>query len=56
MAEFTDNQGAAEVVNHSGTAKVAKPHIYLQKNRSSTSSNIEIGIFLDDELLTGTNQ
>ena len=56
VAEFTDNQGAAEVVNHSGTAKVAKPHIYLQKIGSSTSSKIEIGIFLDDELLTGTNQ
>lgn len=56
VAEFTDDQGADEVVNHSGTAKIAKPHIYLQKIGSSTSSKIEIGIFLDDELLTGTNQ
>ncbi len=52
VAEFTDNQGAAEVVNGAGTAVLAKPILYLQKIGSSSTSKIEIGIFLDDELLT----
>ncbi len=55
VAEFTDNQGAAEVVNGSGTAVIAKPILYLEKIGSSSASKIEIGIFLDDELLTTTN-
>ena len=52
VAEFTDNLGAAEIVNGTASAVLAKPILYLQKIGSSSTSKIEIGIFLDDELLT----
>ena len=56
VAEYVDDYGKTETVASAATAKVAKPHIYLQKIGSSSSSKIEIGVFIDDELLTGTNQ
>ena len=53
VASYTDNTGTAESVASSPSAALTKPILYASTIGTATTDKIEIGFFIDDELLTG---
>ncbi len=53
VASYTDTLGTAETVASSPTGNLVKPVLYAAKIGTATTSNVEIGFYIDDEVLTG---
>ena len=53
VASYTDDTGTAESVASSPTGNLVKPVLYAAKIGTATTGKVEIGFYVDDEVLTG---